>query len=276
MKKDASKHIMLTVLACMAAAVVICGVAGRYYSTGGEVTVKRSHWDMDALAKRQLVPAHGKLKPPAEIYVEVTDGGEEGGPVRVTIHAASLVPVQSGTIKIAGPGMGETAERLWSTANPGLVAESVSYTTGALANGLHRFGAAFEFVPERDSAETMIVADSVFLEVRSDTVLSSRVSFDHIRRVELLNELEDRALVSLKPRLATASRKVKDQELAKLAEQEPGAISRKIAQIKANDPDVTRRIKELNRIKDKPGASARGGVAPGEVAGTAGSSRQAQ
>jgi hypothetical protein len=81
--------------------------------------------------------------------------------------------------------------------------------------------------------------------------LSSRVSFDQIKRIELLQELEERALVSLNPALARASRKAKDQVLAKLEATNPGRIAKKVAQIRANDPAVVRRIEELNRIKNR-------------------------
>lgn len=202
--------------------------------TGLQPISKRGHVNVDG--RRAALPpgVHGKIQPPADIRVEVIDAGEVGGPVKLAVHAASLVPVVSGTITMARPPLGdepEGTELLWSNVTPGFVAQSVEYTTAPLPAGQYRFTAVFEFVPDRQDAETMIVAESLCLDIRPDTVLSSAVSFDQIKRVELMQELEG---------------------------QGRNATNGRVPQIKATDSDAARRISELNRIEDEgdtPGVS---------------------
>ncbi len=251
MKRNALRYLMVMSLGGIAVVVLVCTAAQRCLDTGRQVCDKRIHWDMDAGAKSEPAGAHSKIRPPADIFIEVIEVGDREGPVSIAIHASSLVPVQSGAITIAALGdtPGQT-EQVWSTTDPGLVAEAAGYTSDPLPEGLHRFIAAFEFVPGGQGAETVVVAESLFLDVRPDTVLSSNVSFEHIKRIELLQELEQRALVSLKPTLAGASRKTRARERASLETRRPGAVGEKIAQIITHDPDVARRIDALNRIED--------------------------
>ena len=195
---------------------------------------KRLHVNVDVGREKLPAGVHAKIKPPADILVEVTDAGEVGGPVAIAVHAASLVPVRSAKISIKIPQVGaefERTESLWSTASVGFVAQTIEYTTAPLPAGTYRFTAILEFGPEREGAETLMVAESLYLDVRPDTVLSSTVSFDHIKRIELLHELESQ-----------------DQSVTK------GGV----VQIKTTDANVARRISELNRIKDETAASADG------------------
>ncbi len=217
--------------------------------------LQRTYVNVDAGRKELPAGAHGKIAPPAEILVEVADAGEIAGPVSLAIHATSLVPVRSATISITASQVGaepEPAELLWSNVAAGIVTENFAYTTDPLPAGEYRCTVVFEFVPDRADAQALLVAESLCLDVGPDTVHSSVVSFSHIKRVQLLQELENRALVNLKPQLARADRKTMARERTSIEARQPGAIDKKITQIRATDPDIARRIEQLNRIKDEP------------------------
>jgi hypothetical protein len=223
--------------------------------TGPGPASQRTYVDVDAGRKELPAGAHGKIAPPAEIQVTVADAGEPGGPVRLAIDATSLVPVRLATISLTASQVGaepEPVEALWSAATTGIIGETIDYTTDPLSAGEYRFTVVLEFVPDGTGDEALFVAESLCLDVGPDTVYASAVSFNHIKRIRLLQELEDRALISLKPQLARADRKTMARALANIEARQPGTIDRKIAEIKATDPDVARRIEQLNRIKDEP------------------------
>lgn len=264
MRKLAGEHtmasrksigIVLVAIASVTALSLAYVVAPGARDTGADPASQRTYVDVDAGRKELPAGTHGKITPPAEILVEVADAGEVAGPVSLAIHATSLVPVRSATVTIAVSQVGvepEPVESLWSTVTAGIVTETIEYTTDPLPTGEYRFTVVLEFVPEGADAQAMLVAESLCLDIRPDTVYSTMVSFKHIKRIELLQELEDRALVSFKPQLARADRKTMTRERAKLEAHNPNALDKKIAQIKATDPDVARRIEQLNRIDDEP------------------------
>jgi len=85
--------------------------------------------------------------------------------------------------------------------------------------------------------------------VRADKILSSNVSFRQIERLELYRELEDRVLRSLNPGLATAGPETMAHYRELMETASPGLIKSKIAELRATDPSVARRIMELNTTK---------------------------
>ena len=65
--------------------------------------------------------------------------------------------------------------------------------------------------------------------------------------------MEHRILAGLKPGLAIASEEATAAELARLEATDPGFLDRRIAELKATDPDVARRILELNEREASAG-----------------------
>ena len=115
--------------------------------------------------------------------------------------------------------------------------------------GKYHFVGIFEFTPDRDNAGKLLVSDSLYLDVRADKILSSNVSFRQIERLELYAELEQRVLASLSPGLATADPDTMARYRELIEAANPGLIKSKIAELRATDPDVARRIMELNSTK---------------------------
>ncbi|MBN2447855.1 MAG: hypothetical protein JXO22_14075 [Phycisphaerae bacterium] len=191
----------------------------------------------------------GKIGPPAEIFISLAAGERAGDPVTVNVSASSWVAVGSGAITLTTPegrdASGETIV-LWSSARSGYVDETREFAAGALAKGLHQFTAIFEFTPDDDPDQPMAVSACLYLDVQAEAIFASDVSFEQLKRIELLEELEQRVLAESKPRLAAADRTTKAREIASLKTRDPDFVARRIAQIRATDPDVARRIEELN------------------------------
>ena len=140
-------------------------------------------------------------------------------------------------------------ELLWSGAPSDFIAEAKEYVVGPLPAGRYHFAAIFEFTPDRENAEQLVVSESLYLDVRADKILSSNVSFRQIERLELYRELEDRVLRSLNPGLATADPETMAHYRELMETANPGLIKSKMAELRATDPSVARRIIELNTTK---------------------------
>ena len=195
-------------------------------------SLTRRHVNADAFRGALPPGVHRKITPPAEIRIELIDAGQPGGPVALEIHAESLVPANLGSVSIKVPQIAGEPERtdvLWSDTPGALVAQSIAYVTDPLPTGWHRFTAIFEFTPAHEGAKPLLVAESLCLDVRPDTILSSTVSFAHIKRIELLGELQH---------------------------QYHGQSNERLAHLMTTSPDVAHRITELNRVENESNALA--------------------
>ncbi len=202
----------------------------------------------DTMRQRKVPKRHTKMTVPAEVSLGLADASNPGRPVSILVTASSQIPVGSGTLTLKVPPVGEiSAEKLvlWSGTPSDFVAESVEYVVDSLPVGEYRFAAIFEFTPDREDAEKLFASKSLYLDVRPDKILSSNVSFDQIKRIELWEELEQRVLTKIR----TSSRSISLQAAKPL---DKDFIASRIAELKASDPDVARRIMELNQVKTAP------------------------
>ncbi len=202
---------------------------------------------------RKRAPSpYGKLRVPAEIYVDLVRPEPAGDPVKLTVSAFSEVAAKTGVITLKLPEIGTEPERteiLWAAAPSDLIAETREYALPALPAGKYHLAGILEFTPDRENADKLVVSDSLYLDVRAGGILSSNVSFRQIRRWELYEELEQRVLKSLNPGLATADPETMACYRELIETTNPGLIKNKIAELRATDPDVARRIMELNQTK---------------------------
>jgi hypothetical protein len=193
--------------------------------------------------------AHGKIRPPAEVSIGVAEIPVAGGPVTLVISASSLVPVDRGLLTLRVPQIGSEPNRvdvLWAAAPLDFVGETIEYPLGILPVGQYCFSAVLEFLPEGENTQEVALSDSLYLDVRPTGTLFSNVSFEHIERVELRRELERRIVASLRPALGVAAEDDITRELARLEAANPGFTDRQIQALAATDPNVARRIMELN------------------------------
>lgn len=244
---------LLLVTAAGVSAILLCyaGVK-RYRVMPARPLDDLSYRSQDKLQQRKTPKPHGKITIPAEISIDLASPSNPGGPVTIIVSASSQIPVGSGILTLKVPPVGEIpagAELLWSGAPSDFVAETVEYTVDALPVGKYRFIAIFEFTPNRENAKRLVLSKSLYLDVRPTTIFSSNVSFNHIKRVELWRELEERVAASLRPGSTTTGPKTMANKIADIEALAPGIIASKIAELRLTDPDVARRIMELNRIE---------------------------
>lgn len=207
---------------------------------------------------RQRVPRYyGKLRLPAEIFVDLLRPERAGDPAAIAISASSQIPATSGVLTLRLPNIGEEPARteiLWTGAPSDLISETKRYVLPPLPVGKYHFVGILEFTPDREDADKLLLSDSLYLDVRADRILSSNVSFRQIERHELYAELEQRVLKSLNPGLATADPDAMARFHELIETVNPGLIKSKIAELRATDPDVARRIMELNSSKAQAGS----------------------
>jgi hypothetical protein len=259
MAKRKSK-IGLLVAVCAVSAMVIVGIDAQRDSASEE-NFSPNPRNTDASTRQgwESVP-FGKIEWPAEVFVDLASGAA-GAPVTMIVSAFSKIPAASATLTLRIPPIGDepaTIEVLWTGTPSRNIDQTAEYVGDVLPEGKYKFVAVLEFTPDRENAHTLTVSRSLYLDVRSTTVLSSNVSFDHIKRIELWAELEKRVLLNLRPRLAGADPQTLAHERELIEASDPGIIARKIAELKATDLDVARRIAELNRTEAGPVAPAKG------------------
>jgi len=207
-------------------------------------------------ARKRAPSPYGKLRLPAEIYVDLIRPVRAGDPVSIMVSATSDIAASSGVITLKLPEIGTEPSRteiLWAGAPSDLIAEAKQYVIPVLPVGKYHFAGILEFTRDFENADKLGVSDSLYLDVRADKILSSNVSFRQIKRWELYKELEQRALASFYPGLASANPEKMARYRALLLATNPGLIKTKIAELRATDPDVARRIRKLNSTKAETG-----------------------
>ena len=247
-----SMFILLVTIGGISAMVLVYFVGQRCRAIPRRPSYIQAHLNQDKLKESKLPESHGKIRLPAELFIDLAQTDNVGAPVTIIVSAMSTVPVSSGVITLRVPQIGtepNSTEVLWSGTPSGFVAETAEYMVDALPVGQYRFIAIFEFTPNRENAEKLVLSKSLYLDVRPATILSSNISFNHIKRVELWMELEERVLMSLRPELATTGPKTMAHKMADIEALAPGIIASKIAELRVTDPDVARRIMELNPLK---------------------------
>ncbi len=247
--------LILFVIVLISALVVGSGLSmgQKHYGTVGIQSGNRGTESSAEAPKRSQSPQLlGKIGPPADLSIGLEEPQGRSDHKKIVIHAVSQVPVKTGLLKLqCPPADTEPGDSyvLWSGNPYGFVDHTAEFTADLLPSGRYRFVAVFEFTPDFAGAEKLAVSKSLYIDSRATRVLSSNVSFKHIDRLELKRELEHRVLKMLKPRLANADPETMASELALMKTSNPGLIAEKVAELKATDPEVARRVVELNRIQ---------------------------
>ena len=221
----------------------------RNHTFEAKVTSGQAELYRDIFDENKIPQIYGKIKIPAELSFKLSPSEDSEAPVTLVMSALSTIPVSSGKVTLKIPQIGNEQAgsiELWSGTQSDYVFESLQYVGDTLPVGTYRFVLVFEFEPLGEETKSLAISKSLYLDVRPTEILSSNVSFQHIKRLELLKELEQRALLSLRPELKNA-----DAKMAVAESIDPAIISKKIQEIRASDPDVARRMMELNRIEEQ-------------------------
>ncbi len=241
MTNRAGRVVLFLMIGGVSTAAVLCWgdraepVAGLQYPTG-EV-------------KNRTGPIYPKVEGPASLSMDLAQGMTAGASLVLRVSASSRIPVASGTVTLRVPEIAGEPNRtdvLWTGSPSDIVAEVVEWPVGALPAGKYRFVAIFEFTPDGDDVEPGAISQCLYVDVRPETILSSNVSFEQIKRLELRQELERRIVASRKPKLAVASDDAVAREIARLEADDPGFMDRAIEGLIGTDPEVASRVSELN------------------------------
>lgn len=251
------KFVFLLLVAAVGVSAMLLCYAGvkQHPATPTQQLDDQGYRNQGTMHQRKVPKRHSKITVPAEVSIELADSSNPGGPVTILVSASSQIPVGSGTIMLKVPPVGEIPAEtlmLWSGAPSDFVAETAEFVVDVLPEGEYHFAAIFEFTPDSQNAGELFTSRSLYLDIRPDKILSSNVSFDQIRRVELWNELEQRVLMDLKAGPAGIGLKSVARDIKAADTIDPEIIASRIAELKASDPDVARRITELNRVKAAP------------------------
>ncbi len=247
---------LLLVTAAGVSAVLLCyaGVK-RHRATPIQPLDDPGYRSQDRVQQRKAPKPHSKITVPADVFIDLANPSNPGGPVTIIVSASSQIPVGSGILTLKVPPIGEfpaETQVIWSGAPSDFVAETAEYTVDVLPAGKYHFAAIFEFTPNRENSGKLFISKSLYLDVRPAKILSSNISFDQIKRVELWKELEQRVLMDLKQGSTAVSLKTVARDIKAAEPIDPEIIATRIAELKASDPEVARRITELNRVKAAP------------------------
>ena len=235
------KFVFLLLLAGVSVSAMLLCYAGtkQHRATSIQPPDEQNQQSQDTMQQRKVPKRYSKPTVPAEVSMELEDSSNPGGPVTIFVSASSQIPVGSGTITLKVPPVGEIPAEtlvLWSGAPSDFVAETVEYVIDVLPVGEYRFGAIFEFTPDSENAGTLYASKTLYLDVRPDKILSSNISFDQIKRIQLWNELEEQVRTDLR----TTSRSISLQAAKPL---DKDFIASRIAELRESDPDVARRTR---------------------------------
>ncbi len=248
--------ILLSVTAACISVMLLVGVGAlRFAAFDRHSSRKQIQASRDVRLWNHKPERFGKIRVPADVSIDLASSSKPGGPVTILISASSQIPVQSGILTLKVPQIDEVpagTEVLWSGTPSDFVDETAEFVVDVLPEGEYHFGAIFEFTPDRENAEKLFASKSLYLDVRPEKILSSNVSFDQIKRVELWNELEQRVRTDLKrdSRAVGLTAAARDIRAAETLDHD--VIAKRVAALKASDPDVARRIMEMNRVETIP------------------------
>jgi hypothetical protein len=243
---------ILFLIAVMFAVVLFYIGSQRNYASQSQSHSDRTHMDREKDQLKQLSQSYGKPKLPVEVSIHLDQNHNSTAPIKMLISAISQIPLDSVVLTLKVPQIGidpESTEFLCSATTSDYFVKDVEYVIDILPVGKYRFIAVFEFTTDNNNTRKQALSKSLYLDVRPAKILSSNISFNHIKRVELWQELEQRALASIRSESESRHLRMRSLDIANIKASHPNLMRQKIQEIKANDPDIARRIKELNRVK---------------------------
>ncbi|HLP58064.1 MAG TPA: hypothetical protein VK186_04505 [Candidatus Deferrimicrobium sp.] len=165
----------------------------------------------------------GKVLIPVEIKIRIQENPVPDMPFNIIIDVESRMPFKNGHIYLILPGMGNLQSQtieLWSGDSDNNMKKHLSYLLPALTPGEYEVRASFKFDSTQGGEQEMGVMEALYIDVRVDKILTSNISFTHIKQLELKEELGSKGLKGLS-----------------------------FGQIKEKNPEMAERIARLNKIE---------------------------
>ncbi len=238
-------------LTITAACLLITGCCGQRQNAAGlsPAPLEATHVNGDTPMRTRLSFPYGKLRVPAELFVDLIQPAQMGDPVSIMVSASSMVGTSSSLITLRAPeiaGAPAHTKVLWSGEASPVISESLRYSMPPLPKGQYHFIAVIEFTPDREGAEPLVLSESLFVDVRAEEMLSSNVSFRQIERVALYRKLQARAVDNLSSGSGRGTKNMTGGHYEQMTILNPDLVDMEIARLKATDPDIARQIMALN------------------------------
>jgi len=136
-----------------------------------------------------------KMKLPGAIKITIQENSMPGEPLRINIVALSKIPFKDGHVELIIPEIGNITSQkveLWSGASDAPMEKHLEYVLPVLPIGEFKIIAHFEFKSIRESARGIRVSKTLYINVRSNEILSSDISPSIIKRAASKNELKEK------------------------------------------------------------------------------------
>ena len=274
----ARKSLIILALTFPAASLIIsgCCTERQGITQHGKTTLAKAASGREILqpvskpvvARTNLPRPHGKIKVPAELFVELfqPEAGVEA--IGILVSASSTVVARSGSVTLRIPEISGEPGRtltLWAGVSADFIAEVREYALPALPVGKYHFVAVIAFTPDQANADKIALSQSLYLDVRADEILASNVSFRQIERLALYRKLQDRVQANRTHELSSPDRQTTTPHPRLTQAVSRDRPSREIGRLRATDPDVARQIMQLNstKVNVDPGSETMGANQPG-------------
>jgi hypothetical protein len=234
-----------------AACLLITGCCSETQNTAGlnQPPLDETYVSRDTPMRTRLSQPYGKLRVPAELFVDLIQPAHASDPVSIIVSASSTVVASSSLITLRIPEIAGEADRtevLWFSDSSNVISESLKYTMPPLPKGRYHFVAVIELTPDHKGAEPLILSESLYVDIRAEEILSSNVSFRQIERLALYRQLQARAVENLSPGSGSGTINTTGSHYEQMTMLNPNQIEKEIDRLKATDPDIARQIMALN------------------------------
>ena len=168
-----------------------------------------------------------KVKLPADLKISLPPANR-GDINTIIVEAKSYIPFKTGNISLDLSSNLENYKQtniLWEGSSDSTLNLTLNYQVALLDTGKYHFRAWFEFISLQE--ETIKISQNLYVNVREADILSSNISFLHIKRIELKKKIE-----------------------------KMGFSNMSIDQIQIYDPDLADEVRNLNKLPTIDNSSA--------------------
>lgn len=132
---------------------------------------------------------------PATVFMQLAQPPKVGAPLNLTIEVGLHVAIDSIELTLTTPPAGEMDEEnitLWSGRFDSNFPNSFNYTIPVLHPGKYAYSTMLRV--KTSDGNNLEAKGNLFLEVRPNIVLTSPVSSERIRKLELVKEIKEKGL----------------------------------------------------------------------------------
>jgi hypothetical protein len=130
----------------------------------------------------------GKVTLPAAVEITIDKHSTPGKPIKIKILAISKIPFKDGSVELLIPGFGSHRPKqikLWSGHADSPIKKHLNHSLLLPFPGKYKIKAYFRFTSLREGASQITAAKSLYLDINSETVSSTNISFKSTKQTQL-------------------------------------------------------------------------------------------